>query len=754
MSKRKSRIRSNILLRAHKTTPLKRSSLMFGFFVIVACSAYFISTHSSLPAYAVSSASYTCQPDGTFISGHTGSAALTASDTLAASKVMAWVHEQTKTRTVITTASTLAPDIEHATTYTGPIQGTFSLTGVSYPIKNDAPLTVTSPSPLSDSYAGVVQGHVLTTPTAWRWIIQVYKKTASGYVQVPKQALADESTGEFTIDLSDVANPPAGEWAFGILDATNSYAPYGIQWPAPNYYDGLEVQQKLVTDGIYDWSSTRANTDGTFYFDNSNTGKKLFRLVDTQSGDVLAEYVKSTGLLRSYKLSPGDPSYGTAFEDRSFVYDQAIALFAALGTGDEQLATTLVEGLLTLQQTSTPHKGGFVFASSQLTPDYRDVLIRTGAHAIATDALLAYIDAYPSSPRASLYKSRAVDALSFLDTTLSHSGTTTGLYTGGYGDYSGVGNSFNASTVISWASTEHNIDIWHAFTRASRVLGNESVDYRAKASSLQSTIDQKLFNASEARYNQGMTTSGEDTADPLDVHSWGAIQQYAYGETERATSSLVALNPFTFTQAGVTGYAAFYNSSEYPGALPNVWFEGTFGVALAQLRIGDSDAYRTTLNNAKPAQHSDGSFDYVTTSDAAYELYPRASVASTAWYVLATTGSNALWNYCTYTQPAQESPTSTTPTSSSSPRASHATPHAPSEITEAQVALQEAIEQSSGSKSPSAPQTSTPPLHETPQETNEKAQGLPLLPVVGSVSLVGVAAVATTIVIRRYKNGS
>lgn len=679
--------------------------------------------------FAANNYPYTCQADGTFTSLTSGAAAVTTADIATSAKALTWLKSQTQTESTITTPSSLAPSTEFPADYTGSISGTFSLEGVSYETKSDAPLTITSPSTVSPTYSGTVAGNVLVTPTAWRWIIQVYKKTPSGYVQIPKQTLADAENGTFSIDLSDVVNPPAGEWAFGILDAENGYAPYGTQWPSQEYYDGLEVQHKLVTDSIYDWSSTRAYVDGTFSFPNSNTGKKLFRLVDTQSGAILAEHVQLTGLIRSYQLDSDDPAAGTAFEDRSFVYDQSLALFAAISANDETLATTLVDGLLMLQETSGIHSGGFVFAAPQLTPAARDSLIRTGAHAIATDALLAYIQKYPSAPQAAVYSESAVAALNFLDSTLSTAGTTADLYLGGYGDYSGVGNSFNPAATITWASTEHNIDSWHTYVRAAKVLGDTPGNYTQKAEALQLAINEKLYNATDARLNQGMTIDGPDTANPLDVNSWGAIQLYATGQQDKAFKAIEQLPAFQFTRAGVTGYAPFYDSIGYPGAVPNVWFEGSFGVALALLRVGDTAGYRTLVDDLQQAQESDGSFVYATDPDPTYEIVDRKAVASTAWYILATTGRDSIWNSCTYSpeQPPIVTPptTPTTPTPPASSNGQAAKPGSTTQpnqtvgdITSDSVALSDP-KTTPTTEAPTTPSTTTPSSNDKPDTTSQ-----------------------------------
>jgi len=645
-------------------------------------------------AEAITANQYTCQPNGTYTSITTGPAALTTADQTNATSAMNWLKVMTGTRTDVTTNSSVTPSTEFAANYTGPISGTFTLTGASYPVKNDASIEVDSPTSVPDSYAGVISGRVLPTPAPNRWIIQVYKQTSSGEVQIAKQALADGATGEFSIDLSTVVSPPAGQWKLGILDANAGYAEYGIKWPSVNYYDGLEVQQKVITDGIYDWNTTQALADGTFNFPDSQNGKKLFRLVDTSSNDVLAEHVVTTGMIRSFQLDPSDPAYGTAFEDQSYVYDQALALFAAIGTDDQALADTLASGLLNFQETSGALNGGFVFAAPQLSPTYRDAQIRTGAHAIATDALLHYIEKYPSTTNIETYRLAAENALTFIDGLLSTSGTTSGLYLGGYGDYSGVGNSFNASTVIPWASTEHSIDLWQTFITASKVLGNETINYTQKAATLNLAIVSKLYSTAEHRFYQGMQPSGVDTADPLDVNSWGAIQMYSSGRYDEALQALNRLEAFTVTSQGVTGYAPFYDSPGYPGAVPTVWYEGSYGAALALYRVGNYEAYRSLLDELMDGQEADGSFKYATDEDAVYGITTRESVASTAWYVLATTGRSAIWNTCLYIPPVDPIVTPTNPvvvqpsatvsvpanTNSQAMGSNNATPDAPTTI--------------------------------------------------------------------------
>lgn len=572
-------------------------------------------------------------------------ARLTSADLERSDRATEWLKSMTNTRTTVTSDSTISLDQDYDAAYQGPISGQFDLEGRSYPVLSS--IDITPPSGFDGSYRGTLSGTVTETPTPWRWIIQAYKRHNGVIEQVPLQTLADGVTGNFTIDLSGVDPALEGDWLFGLLDAENGYAPYGQKWPDA-LYQNLEVHQFVITDTEYYWSTAPAHADGTFIFPNSNTGRKLVRLVDTSNStpEIIAEYVEKTGLLRSYLYESGDDGYGTAMEDRSFVYDQAIALFAAIGHDDAAFSKQLVDGMLLLQTTTGQHAGGFVFAAPQFSPTTTDPLYRTGAHAIAADALLAYIEKYPTDPQINTYWSAAALALDFIDATKSQVPQTAGLYLGGYGNYSGNPQTFDPAFEIEWASTEHNIDIWHTFVRAERVFSGEG--YLQKAATLNEAITQKLYNQAEQRLNQGVSPAQPDTADPLDVNSWGAIQLYASGDSQRAKTSLDRVALFAHTREGVDGYAPFYDSPGYPGAVETVWYEGSFGVAMAYYRLADFDSYRAIINSLSNGQESDGSFRYATDQDPVHEIGQTRSVAGTAWYLLATTSRDALWNGCIY----------------------------------------------------------------------------------------------------------
>jgi hypothetical protein len=609
---------------------------------------------------------YTCQANGTFATAPSGPAALTSAEQTGVASANTWLASMMQPDVAIVTNSTITPDQDYASSYTGATAGSFAISGRTYATTPTASIVVTSPATVPDSYRGVISGHVTMTPATNRWIIQAYKDNAGVVTQVPVQALADGTTGDFSIDLSGVDNSYTGQWQLGVLDANASYAPYGTNWPSPDQYVNLQVQELVVTDTMYLWATTPATNDGRFAFPNDQIGSKMFRLVDTSTSEVLAQSFDSTGLIRSYEYQLGETGYGTGIQDLTYVYDQATALYAALSQNEASTAKQLVDGLLLMQTTTGAHAGGFVFAAPQLSPTYTDPYYRTGADAIALDALLQYIKTYPTDSNIATYKAAALQGLAFLQTTYSSTGPTAGLYLGGFGNYSGSPQVFDSTYVVTFASTEHNLDVWHALTDAAEVFGSSPTNYTTLAANLDSAMTTSLYNSSLGRFNQGINGGTPDTGDPLDVNSWGAIQLYATGKTTQAQLALTHLMAFSNTVSGVTGYGPFYDSADYPGAVANVWFEGSFGAALADYYAGNYDAYRTLLNQLEPAQQTDGSFRYAQAVDSTYGIGVSKSVASTAWFILATVGRGTIWNSCIYTPPTTQPVTTSPPASNTS----------------------------------------------------------------------------------------
>ncbi|QIG57818.1 hypothetical protein SEA_PAULODIABOLI_84 [Microbacterium phage PauloDiaboli] len=524
--------------------------------------------------------------------------------------------------------------------YTGAVEANYSTPLSGYPQGPGTFITIADPGFLGPEFRGTAFGSVTRTDGGTVSGLRVYYgKVTDAFYEMGYTTT--DAQGFFAADLSGVATWQKGEWAFELRSGATTKI--GGRWPSEPVYTGITASLIAVTDSEAVISTQPAPVSGVVRFLSSTPGTKRVRLTDNATGELLAVTPIVTGNIRSFVVEPGQPGYGTAFAEQCYVYDQALAVMAAVAAGDDS-AHLLVQGLMRLQTKTGTHAGAFRFSGRQESPQFGDPAYRTGAHAFAVHALLAYMLAYPQ--RAPKIKASAEAGLAWLYARTSNSGNTQGLVLGGFGVYEpigGGGQSFKEDYPLTWASTEHNIDAYFCYRIAHRVLQG---DWGLRATELSQAMMSKLWNQFANRLNQGIGPDGPDTADPLDIHSWGSIFLHHIGETGKAelTMSPAQLENFKFKTVApnggiVTGYATAYASPGYPGMAQHVWWEGTFSVAYALKKIGQGARALQVIDEAQPGQNADGSFPYVSNPVPSHELYTYRSVASSAWAVLADIGS-------------------------------------------------------------------------------------------------------------------
>ena len=527
-----------------------------------------------------------------------------------------WILGQRGSGTPLTSSSVITPTKTYAASFAGAVSGTFTVSGTTPPaVVNPAAIVVDTPATVSKTYAKPVSGHVTVPPAPNRWIVQAYKDTTSGRVQVPLQA-AVAASGTFTIDLGATTNPPSGTWVLGLLDSTNGYAPYGTAWPAAPVYDGWVVRAIVVTDVGYPIGDQPARADGTFSFPSSAPGTKVFQLVDSASGAVLAESSPDFGLVRSY-------AGGTTASS----YDQALAVTTAQALGEDP--TALTAGLIALQRTG----GGFVDVVDVRNPAGRNGTQWSGNSAVATWALLNRVQAMTGTePTYAATRQAAIKGLTFLKSQRR----TDGLLD--------AGKSGDDSPSPTWVSTEHNLDAWQAFRLGATVVGDTAAGSAATA--LAGVIVTKLWDAGAGHFRRGLSGGAPDDTDALDVSSWGTLFLRGIGRADLAAQSLAHTAAFASADGGTTGYRSYHPQPVFPNAPANVWVEGSAGVALAQVRSGDTTGHATTLAALAALQQPDGSLPYATTADGPTSMTTDSAVAAATWFVLvsvAPTGSS-IWD--------------------------------------------------------------------------------------------------------------
>jgi hypothetical protein len=542
-----------------------------------------------------------------------------------------------------TTASTIQPAQTWLSGYTGPVSGTFTLSGVSYGTEQLCPITITSPAGgVPADYRGTVDGQAGPAHAGYT-VLSFLNVNGTENLVAPQAAV--DADGTFSLDLSGVPADAPGAWNFALQDPATYAWPVGAYWPSPPTYTNLEVQSWSITDTEYLTASQPAREDGSFYFPASQPGRKMFLLYDTAARANIAVWVPVTGNVRSYLVTEGQPGYGTDFCYQSYLYDQALCLIAAVACGHAGLAQQLVSGMLQFQTPSGAGAGGFIFSAQQLNPGYGDPVYRTGAHAIATYALLTYMAAYPGD-QSQDYPAAARRALGWLAAQQQTSGPQAGLFHGGSGSYEGSVPVLNAGAEITAYATEHQLDVWHTYVKASAVLGDET--WLASAATLAEAIWNVLYDPAKQRFYQGyQPATGPDTGDPLDMHSWAAIWANCVGRPDVCTAVLnrATLEPFVVTEGDITGYQPQYAadpSGDYPGATPTIWSEGTFFTAYAFGQLGNVAEAEAIIAGIDPEQRPNGSFAYCSVYDPVYGLTPSQCVIGPAWAILANLG-RGIW---------------------------------------------------------------------------------------------------------------
>lgn len=244
------------------------------------------------------------------------------------------------------------------------------------------------------------------------------------------------------------------------------------------------------------------------------------------------------------------------------------------------------------------------------------------------------------------------------------------LYTGGLGAYVSLYEAYSGQYYIPWVAAEHNIDMYFLLYDCYKVSGDETW-LRASQRLFEAVVD-IFWDDTEGRLIQGCRSVSKDYWTALDQHSWGACMLIAGGQPEKArramskwTSKFRWVLPFGQIGVNAAGYSPYLEAAglkagqfsledtspvngvnlypdvgpDYPGAIRAVWPEGTFGVVLAQMALGQIKPAMKTYTDVTPLLGTYG-YIYTTNPDAAYELQAWESVAGTGWAIIAAKPSS------------------------------------------------------------------------------------------------------------------
>lgn len=526
----------------------------------------------------------------------------------------------------------------------------------------------------SSDYVGPVHGQTNNIDDPSAYVVQVFSTTDTEYVQGTFGLNPDGSwSSGGVVAHAGVKSARLVRKSDGLVVAVSGGPDTVLTGVAVRIYshtdiDYLQEQVPLGADGR--WVSTKPTAPG----------EKIARLVNTTTGRVLnsTEWSDSqsyTGLVRSFSIPQDDPDYGYdggdasrragyRMEQRSFIYDDALAVLAFLGANRAGAARAVLTQLARLQSTD----GSLPFSVDDYLGQVADDYKRSGALAWVGYAAVQYEFETGSDEFRPLAEgiARYLESLQVTEANGYPSDDPRyGSVLGGWGEYDSDYNYIDAP--VTFASTEHNIDAYFFFrdlgylTSRDPAVGNQ---YAQAAQLIKQSLLTHFWDAADQRFYQGVSLSGPDRGLALDLSSWGGLFLLAVGDTDKAreAASTLAdfrvdgksvalsseLNAFNQTYSGAgpfSGYMPYAQSPGYSDPPEVVWAEGTWGALLLRLRLGEDVSSDLASMQRLEAVDPQGGFVQTTAGSRSlpYEFHVWPAVGGTAWAALVTGNPALLW---------------------------------------------------------------------------------------------------------------
>jgi hypothetical protein len=241
-----------------------------------------------------------------------------------------------------------------------------------------------------------------------------------------------------------------------------------------------------------------------------------------------------TGLVRSFSIPQDDADYGYdcsnpshragyRMDQRSFVYDDALAVLAFLGANRADAARTILTQLARLQSTD----GSLPFSVDDYLGHVADDYTRSGALAWVGYAAVQYEFETGSGEFRPLAEgiARYLESLQVTRANeYSADDPRYGSVLGGQGQYDSGYNYIDAP--VTFASTEHNIDAYFFFRDLGYLTSRDAAtgdQYSRVAELIKQSLLTRFWDAADQRFYQGVSLGGPDRGLALDLSSWGAL---------------------------------------------------------------------------------------------------------------------------------------------------------------------------------------------------------------------------------------
>jgi hypothetical protein len=387
-----------------------------------------------------------------------------------------------------------------------------------------------------------------------------------------------------------------------------------------------------MTPATTPFASPTQSTAPTATSNADNAYTHLYTVMDKHaSGNTLR-------LLDSYEPAPAVDDGDTAW-----VYDNALVMLAlmARGTSDDwQRAGVLADSLVFAQDHDPAFDDGRLrdaYHAAALAANGKSNIAAagsaTGNMAWAIIALLGYW----KEQGGAAYLNAAARLGEWIYTNTHDTGGAGG-YTGGYAD---------ASAKNQWKGTEHNLDVYVAFTLLHHATGHAAWQERAEWAK---TFVQSMWDQGAGHFWTGTTDDGvtiNHSPIPEDVQTWAVLalgKQAGYAAGVAWVEQRLAITPCAPSAA----FSAFKFSDTGSGC----WFEGAAHVAVAQQVLGESakaDAIIQALRAAQTSGPNNNQAGIMAADTGGADTgfgwsYPPAlHIGATAWYLFAERKYNPFW---------------------------------------------------------------------------------------------------------------
>jgi hypothetical protein len=384
-------------------------------------------------------------------------------------------------------------------------------------------------------------------------------------------------------------------------------------------------------------------------------------LLSQQTPNNVVKDSKRPGFILSYEHTPGKDGYKYIFS-KSSIYDNALAVIAFTMLGNDVAAMKILKSVMETSPTGLLY---FNYNTHNHWPNDKDrngAVVRNGASAWFGYAVAFYLKIQIKKNPKYLISSQGKDLQNYLKKIINQIlkfkivdklDPRHGLITGGHGKHKLklVKNKpieEFTDEKIDWVSIEHCMDLYFLLHEAHLL---KISDYDKTYKLLKEKLVPMFWNEEINQFNRGYGINGKDPVEALDAASWGAMYLYSIGDIEKSIKALRKAEAYINWNDPLKGHRPYINVKVfedwtmnefyYPsdkakswGGIDISWYEGTFGVYLAQLKVkGQTKKMRDLLFSILKGQKDNGSFVYAT-REIPFQFSKEPSVASTAWFVI------------------------------------------------------------------------------------------------------------------------